>query len=217
MQRTTHFHVLDAGDGDWGAYQTRHDAIAAVTRITRETAEYFVDAMQPHELTIVSAEEWCSLDGARCYEDLNQEIQRSLTEVPRWTHQYRPQELSIYRIDGKRVPRWKMTSRLSVEQMATLWPFTYHPVALPQWRFDNMIVDPSVCQCATRGHRKKGCIIGPSGRKCSICGALFTEYGNALGYCPPCDDWKDLRERYLADTAAKAIPNASAVQQMALL
>ena len=217
MERTPHFHVLDIGEGDWGAYSSRAKAVAAAKRIVEQTAEYLVEPMRSDELTIMAADEWCSLDDEPCYEDRNEAIRRTLSQTPEWTHEYRDDPPAAYRIDGKRVPIWKMMSRLSTDQMTNIWPFTGHPVAMAQWRFDNMIMDPEICRCATRGHRKKGCLIGPNGRKCSICGALYTEYGNAMRYCPACDDWKERRERYLADVAVASLANAAAAQQIRMI
>ena len=109
---------------------------------------------------------------------------------------------------------------MTIEQAMELWPFTDHPEALPYWHYENVIRDPQCCTCATRDHRKKGCLIGPQGRKCSTCGALHQDYGNSFHHCQPCQDcqdWLDRREKYLADWAAEALANASMTTQLALL
>lgn len=217
MQRTEHFHILDNADGDWGAHDSRIDAKAAMLEQIRESAEVYDEPLQRDEMSVVPSADWCAQNEEACYHDRNAALDRTIHQTPEWTHRYAEQPAPVYRIDGRRVPRWKMISRLSTYQMATLWPAEGHPVALPQWRYDVMIMDPRTCPCATRAHRKKGCAIGPAGRKCSTCGALYTEWGNAMSHCPPCDEWADLRSRYLADSAAAALEGGSSSQQLALL
>ena len=217
MTRTPHFHVIDTSDGDWGAYDDQCKAQQATLSIVAESAQYFDEPMTPDELTTMASDEWCAQDDAPCYYDRNAALAATVKQTPEWTYHFPAEPLGIYRINGRRVPRWRLASSLSTDRMHELWPFTGHPVALPQWRFDAMIMDPALCTCATRSHRKKECAIGPKGRKCSICGALFEDYGNSFGYCRPCDEWKDQRERYLADWAVTRLPNSTLVRQLSLI
>lgn len=136
---------------------------------------------------------------------------------PIWSHDFPGEPRAVYRIDGKRVPRWKMACSMTIDQAMELWPFTGHPVSLPVWRYDNILADHELCPCNTRSHRKKGCIVGPGGRKCSICEALYEDYGNGFRHCLPCQDWLDRREAYLADWAAERMHNASMAAQLTLL
>ena len=94
---------------------------------------------------------------------------------------------------------------MSIDQAMTLWPFTGHPVALPAWHYDGVLADSQVCPCTTRQRRKKGCIIGPGGRKGLICGVLYRDYGNIANHCLGCQDWLERREMYLADWSAQLV------------
>ena len=217
MIRTRHFHILDIGEGDWGAHPDIKSARRAILKILEDFNPFFDPPMTKDEFTIISSDEWCGLNDEVCEYDRSRAIWESLRQEPEWTHTFEPEPKTVYRIDGKRVPRWKMACSMPIDRATELWPFTGHPVALHQWRYDTIIMNPELCTCKGRGHRKKGCIIGRKGRKCQICGALYEDYGNSLNYCLPCDDWRDQRERYLADWAADRMGNATAVRQLALL
>lgn len=217
MKRIPHYHVLDNADGDWGAYPSHAAARLARSRIVADSPAWMDEPLRPDELTIVTSAEWCALNDEPCEFDRNAALDATLRQVPEWTHDFPRETPAIFRIDGKRVPRWRLMTALPIEDMATAWPFVGHPVALPQWRHDIIIMNPELCGCKTRGHRRKGCIIGPKGRKCSICGALYEDYGNSQNYCLGCDDWKDRREAYLAERGSELIRGRRVDQQLVLL
>ena len=217
MQRTVHVHILDTGEGDWGTHATAARATAAARKALKDFNSFADVPMTQAELTIISSEHWCALDPDPCYHDQRQALLASMRTTPLWTHDFPSPPSAIYRIAGKRVPRWKMACSMSIDQAMTLWPFTGHPVALPIWRYETIIADSDLCPCTTRSHRKAGCIIGPAGLKCSICGALHQDYGNISHHCLPCQDWLERRELHLADWAAEATNSANLSAQLVLL
>ena len=210
--------MIDSGEGDWGDYPDGASARRATVTLTSEfNAMPDVVPLEPGDLTVISSEEWCANNEPPCYHDRNAAILAALRQTPDWTYDFPPEPNHIFRLDGKRVPRWRMTSFLSTDDMATIWPFEGHPVALPHWEYNRIIMQSDLCGCTTHAHRKKGCLIGPTGRRCHICGALYTEYGNAFSYCLPCDAWKSARELYLALYAAEKVPQATVTAQLVLV
>ena len=217
MQRTAHVHILDTGEGDWGAHATAAEAAAAARRALKDFNNFADVPMTQAELTILSSEHWCGQDDEPCYYDQRRALLAGMRTPPLWTHDFPSPPAAVYRIGGKRVPRWKMACSKSIGQAMTLWPFTGRPVALPIWRYERIQADSDLCACSTLSHRKKGCLIGPAGLKCSICGALHQDYGNIGHHCLPCQDWLDRRERYLADWAAEHMDSADMAAQLVLL
>ena len=202
MPRTSHVHLLDTGEGDWGTFPDESSARRAITALLQDINEFAETPMTRQELNIVPAPEWCHQDPHPCDYDQRQTFLSAIRTPPLWTHEYPPESPTLYHVNGKRTARWKLACSMPIDQAMTLWPYTGHPEALPQWRHDLIIADTDLCPCTNRSHRKKGCIIGPQGRKCLICGALYQDYGSGFNRCMPCTDWQDRRERHLADWAA---------------
>lgn len=215
--RTPHVHILDTGEGDWGAHPNRAAARRAARQALEEFNSFADIPMTEDELSIVSSDEWCADYDEPCEYDRNNALLDAMRKPPLWSHDFPPEPSAVYRMDGKRVPRWKMACSMTIDKAMELWPFTGHPEAIPVWRYDNILADSALCPCSNRSHRRKGCIIGPGGLKCSICGTLHQDYGNGFHHCLPCQDWLDRREKYLADWAAEALANASMSSQLALL
>ena len=214
---TPHFHILDTGEGDWGAHPDRATAATAVLKTLTEINGFSDIPMTKDDLTIVGSEDWCEQDGDPCYYDRNIAHIAAMRRPALWTHDFPTPASAVYRIDGKRVARWKMACSMSIDRAMEIWPFTGHPESLPIWRYDNIMADPELCPCNTRQHRKKGCIISPSGDKCSVCGALYQDYGNGSHHCLGCQDWLDRREAHLADWAAERVSTTSLTAQLPLL
>ena len=217
IPRTSHVHILDTGQGDWGGYANHATARRTVKKLLEEINSFFEFPMTKDELTIIDAREWCADDPEPCEYDREKEHLAAMGRPPLWQHDFPSPPRGIYRIDGKRVARWKMTCPLSIDRATELWPFCGHPVSIPVWHFNIVMTDSRLCPCSTHSHRRKGCIIGPSGLKCAICGALHQDYGNISRYCLPCQDWMEHREAYLADWAAGHRENADMAAQLALL
>lgn len=216
MSRLPHVHILDTGEGDWGAYPDTATAKRAINTIIADCNEYLEVPLTPEELTIIPSEEWCGPDPEPCEYERNTLLRQAMRQTPLWVHDYPPLPAPVYRIDGKRVARWKLACSMSIDKAMELWPFAGHPVALPHWEYNVIQADRELCPCTGRGHRRKGCIIGPEGKACHICGALFTDYGNAMTYCRPCADWRERREIYLADWAADQSSNPALATQPTL-
>ena len=217
MQRTPHVHILDTGEGDWGAHANRAAAGRAARKAITEFNSFTDIPITTNELTIVSSEEWCDHDGETCYYDRNNALLAAMRIPPLWAHDFPSPPAPVYRIGGKRVARWKLACSMSIDQAMELWPFTGHPVSLPIWHYDTVLADSELCPCTNRSHRKAGCIVGPGGRKCSICGALFQDYGNIAHHCLGCQDWLARRELFLADWASEAISAPALSAQLALI
>lgn len=215
--RTSHVHILDTGEGDWGAHPNRASANRAAKKILEEVNSFMDVPMAEDEITIVDSEEWCADSPEPCEYDRNRALLEAMRRPPIWRYDFPSLPTAVYRIDGRRIPRWKMACSMTIDQAMELWPFTGHPVAIPIWHYDIVIADRNLCPCSNRSHRRKGCIVGPSGLKCSICGALHQDYGNGFHHCLPCQDWLDRREAYLADWAAERMDNASMAAQLSLL
>lgn len=58
--RTPHVHILDTGEGDWGAHPTRASARRAAKKLLKELNGLFEVPISPDELTIVDSDEWCA-------------------------------------------------------------------------------------------------------------------------------------------------------------
>lgn len=215
--RRPHVHVLDTGEGDWGAYPDRPSARRAAVQALKDFNGFSDIPMTPEEFTIVSSDEWCADGEEPCYYDRNAALLAAMRQPPLWSHDFPGEPRAVYRIDGKRVPRWKMACSMTMEQAVKLWPVTGHPVAIPLWHYDSILFDPALCPCSNRNHRRKNCIIGPHGLKCSVCGALHQDYGNISHYCLGCQDWMDRREAYLADWASENNGKANTSTQVPLL
>ena len=81
-----------------------------------------------------------------------------------------------------------MACPMTIDQAMELWPFTGHPEAMPVWRYYNILADSALCPYSTRSHCRKNRIIGPSGLKCTVCGALYEDHCNGFHHCLPCQD-----------------------------
>lgn len=217
MELTPHVHVLDIGEGDWGAYPDRRAARVGTLKAITDFNEFATEPYAIDDFTIVDSEEWCADGPEICYYDRNAFILRCLRQEPEWTYDYPPPPLTTYRIDGKRVPRWKMATSMTIELAHELWSTEGYPVALPHWRYDNILANSELCPCKSRSHRKKGCLIGPDGRRCVTCGALYTDYGNSMNQCLACDTWRTEREIYLAEYVAEHGNKTSSATQLALI
>ena len=215
--RTSHVHILDTGQGDWGAHKNAATALRAAKKALEELNTVTDMPVTGDELTIVNSKEWCAQDDEPCYHDRNLALIDAMRTPAAWTHDFPSPPSSIYRIDGKRIARWKMACSMSIDQAMILWPFTGHPVAIPIWRYEAVQTDPALCSCNTRRHRKTGCIIGPKGDKCLICGSLYEDYGNTMHHCLACQDWLDRRQIYLADWAAENMNAPDLSAQLVLL
>ena len=205
MQRTPDVHILDTAEGDWGAHANRAAASRAVRKAIDEFNSFTDMPIAKDELTIIGSGDWCAQDGESCYYDRNAALITGMRTPPVWVHDFPSPPSPIYRTGGKRVARWRLVCSMSIDQAMTLWPFTGHPVALPAWHYDGVQADSGLCACTTRQRRKKGCIIGPGGRKGLICGVLYRDYGNIANHCLGCQDWLERREMYLADWAAQLV------------
>ena len=216
IAHTPHVHILDIADGDWGAHPDKPTAKRAARRTLRDFNEFADQPMTMSQLTIVPSTEWCGDDPDPCYYEVRKALLDGMRKPPLWTWDCPPLTSAVYRIDGRRVARWRMACSMTIDTAMELWPFRGHPVALPHWQYETVMADSGLCGCRTRQHRAKGCIIGPNGRKCSICQAVYQDYGNGFSHCLPCQDWLDRREAYLADWAAQHT-QAAVTAQPALL
>lgn len=212
-----HYHILDTGDGDWGAHPTPAAALKALLAAVAAFNEMAVEPIQDGELRIIPSTEWCADAETRCHYETDRIIIEGRRSQPVWTYPGNDEPPRVYRLNGRRVPRWKLACSMRIETAMEVFPYIGHPVALPYWHYDNILHDPECCTCATRDHRKKGCLITPQGQKCSTCGALHLDYGNISSRCLPCQDWHTARETYLADWAASQLDNADASGQLPLL
>ena len=72
-----------------------------------------------------------------------------------------------------------------------------HATALMQFDYDLLAEQ---CQCKTRSHRRKACVLNGQGR-CRSCGAYTPDNDSYPLQCPGCHDWEDTRMRYLGQWA----------------
>ena len=82
MQRTPHVHILDTGEGDWGAHANRAAAGRAARKAITEFNSFTDIPITTNELTIVSSEEWCDHDGETCYYDRNNALLAAMRIPP---------------------------------------------------------------------------------------------------------------------------------------
>lgn len=93
--------------------------------------------------------------------------------------------------------KWQLVGLLTIDKMHEVWPWG-PPQALPAYRYMNLLKG---CRCANHSHRRKDCPVGRN-KRCSICGGIYEDYGNIMGYCPACLDYWEMRRDYLAEFAA---------------
>ena len=55
MTRTPHLHVLDTGEGDWGAYPDKAEAQRAIAQILNDFNQFADIPMTRQDLTIIPA------------------------------------------------------------------------------------------------------------------------------------------------------------------
>ena len=123
MKRTPHVHVLDTGEGDWEAYAGLKEAEAKIKEAIADHNSFADAPITRESLTIVDSEEWCADAAEPCYYDREMAVRATMRQVPDWTYSYPPQDSKTYRVNGKRVPRWKMACSMSIDQAMNLWPF----------------------------------------------------------------------------------------------
>lgn len=109
----------------------------------------------------------------------------------------------------RRMSKLQLVGLLSIDKMHEVW--LWKPAqALPQHDYMNLLQD---CRCANHSHRRKDCPVG-KGKRCTICGVLYQDYGNMSGYCPPCLDYWEMRRDYLDEYAATHVKGASLQGQL---